>query len=89
MAKQISIYFEGEILREYQNRIIALMGLSDGSLGVAVANEKGYYPINRFWFNAETFDEAVEEADRFNKMALNLSEKEVAEIVMSTMREGD
>lgn len=59
----------------------------DGAgLGVAVVNERGYWPIPTYWFVVPKYDDAAAEADRLNKEVLGLDYKMAAKIVMSSMR---
>lgn len=59
-------------------------GASGPALGVAVANERGYYPIPHFYYSADTYDEASARADVINE-AWELSSETVAAITASTM----
>lgn len=54
------------------------------SLGIAVANEKGYCPISAFFVHADTYDEISTHADELN-LARGLDLNTAARIVMSTM----
>lgn len=54
------------------------------SLGIAVANEKGYCPISAFFVHADTYDEISTHADELN-LARGLDVETAARIVMSTM----
>jgi hypothetical protein len=54
------------------------------SLGIAVANEKGYCPVSAFFANADTYDEIAAHADELN-LARGLDLKTAFRIVASTM----
>lgn len=53
-------------------------------LGIAVANESGYYPIPEHWTHADSWDEMNHHADELNR-AEGLSDDAAARIVCSTM----
>lgn len=63
-------------------------GPLDGfGLGIAIANEAGYYPIPFSWSHFDTFDEASQHAEELNA-AEGLSLDQAAKIVFSSMRGG-
>lgn len=55
-------------------------------LGIAVANERGYYPVPLHWCRADTYDEMDAHADELNKELFNLLPRAAAVIVASSMR---
>lgn len=54
------------------------------SLGIAVANEKGYCPISAFHASADTYDEMADHADELN-LARGLDVNTAFRIIASTM----
>jgi hypothetical protein len=54
-------------------------------LGVAIANEPGYYPISSFWAHSDSYEEMSAHADELNR-AEGLEDKTAMRIVCSTMR---
>ena len=55
------------------------------ALGIAVANEPGYYPIPEFWCYGDCWDQMAQHADQLNA-AEGKDRKSAAVIVASTMR---
>lgn len=55
------------------------------ALGVAVANERGYFPVPAGWAHYATWDEAEADADRINREVLQLSTDAAFQIIASTM----
>jgi hypothetical protein len=53
------------------------------ALGVALANEPGYYPVSCYHYQGETYHAAAQEADRLNTL-LGHSEDGAINIVVST-----
>lgn len=53
-------------------------------LGIAVANEDGYWPVSINLYMADSYDDAADEADRLNT-SLGLSETDAAGIIASSM----
>ena len=54
------------------------------ALGIAVANEGGYSPINPFWAQG-TYDEMSQEADRLNRER-GMEPMEALRIIATTMQ---
>jgi hypothetical protein len=54
-------------------------------LGVAIANERGYYPVPAHWAHSDSYDQMSAHADELNK-AEGLEPKAAAMIVCSSMR---
>lgn len=54
-------------------------------LGVAIANEAGYYPVPWAWCHADDYGEMADHADELNR-AQGLTDEEAARIALSTMR---
>jgi hypothetical protein len=54
-------------------------------LGIAVANQQGFRPVPKFYYAAETHDEAEERADQLNRDVLNLTDETAMLIQTSTM----
>ena len=59
---------------------------STGTLGIAVENESGYYPIPDYWHHEVYYPDLCSYADKLNTENLELTEKEAANIVISTLR---
>ena len=53
-------------------------------LGVAVANEPGYYPVPLHWSHSDNYEAMLEHAHELND-ALGLSRREAALIISSSM----
>jgi hypothetical protein len=56
-----------------------------GALGVAVANERGYFPVPLGWARYATYDAAADHADRLNTQVLGLTTADAFRIIASTM----
>jgi hypothetical protein len=54
-------------------------------LGVAIANEPGYYPIPSFWAYSDDYSELSRHADDLNR-EIGVDEKAAARVVCSSMR---
>jgi hypothetical protein len=54
-------------------------------LGVAIANEAGYYPISSFWAHSDSYEEMSAHADDLNR-AEGLDDQTAIRIVCSSMR---
>lgn len=68
----------------------AVMGKVHGEgwcLGVAVANEPGYWPISSFLAHSDSYEEMSAHADNLNREE-GLDDKTAARIVCSTMAAG-
>lgn len=64
---------------------VAVMGEHCGArLGIAIANEQGYWPIPEYWANADTLPELQAHADELNK-AEGLTLQDAMLIQVSTM----
>lgn len=57
-------------------------------LGLAVANEPGYYPVPQHWCYGDNFEELATHADELNKELFDLEPKATALIVASSMAAG-
>lgn len=55
------------------------------ALGIAVANERGYYPVPEFWCNGDDYNEMTEYADELNEKE-GWTEKAATRIIASTMQ---
>lgn len=54
-------------------------------IGVAIANERGYWPISSFWAHSDSYEEMSAHCDELNR-AEGLDDKTAARIICSTMR---
>jgi hypothetical protein len=64
---------------------VAVTGqIEGGALGVAMANEAGYWPISETWVRG-TYDEMQEHADELNE-AEGIGRDEAMRIICSSMR---
>lgn len=62
----------------------ALPGIQ-GAIGVAVANERGYFPVPLGWARYATYDSAADHADYLNEKVLGLTVDDAFAIIASTM----
>jgi hypothetical protein len=53
-------------------------------LGVAIANEPGYYPVPEFWCHGDSYDEMHRHVDELNDKE-GLTQDEAARIMCSSM----
>jgi len=56
-----------------------------GALGVAVANERGYFPVPLGWARYTSFEGAPDHAEYLNEEVLKLTDMESFKIIASTM----
>ncbi|MCB1423185.1 MAG: hypothetical protein KDJ69_12115 [Nitratireductor sp.] len=89
MTKELSTHAHVDIAQEFIAKLWCYVALPDGTLGIAVANERGYTPVSPFWFKSETYDEADREADRLNRKHLDLEPDIALRIITTTMRLGE
>ena len=54
-------------------------------LGLAIANEDGYYPIPLHWCHGDSWREMQEHADALNAELFKLDKRQAARIVCTTM----
>lgn len=54
-------------------------------LGLAIANETGYYPVPLYWCHGDNWDELSDHADELNREHFDLDERAAMVIVASTM----
>ncbi len=90
--KQLGIDVQVDIVRKFAGKLWAYAPVIQPNgmgLGVAVANEPGYYPVPLYHFNVDNYDEAVAEADRLNEQNGKTHDAAI-DIVTSSMfpREG-
>lgn len=57
-----------------------------GALGVAMANEAGYWPISEFWAHG-SYEEMQDHADELNE-AMGIGQHEAMRIICSSMAAG-
>lgn len=87
MDKQVS----GESLADLEDRYqdvhayTAICGKGFCGLGVAIANERGYYAVSPNIAHFDRYDDAANEADRLNA-AIGLGDDAAWKIVASSMR---
>lgn len=90
-ARQLSIQMQLDVPEAFAGKLFAYVAVDKPEgfgLGVAVANERGYSPINMFHYQANTCEEAEAEALRLNE-ARGITEDAALDIVLSSMRKGD
>jgi len=89
MTNQLSDFDLADIESAFNGKMIAFTPVFDGSLGVAVANEKGYSPIgkNMYLADDDRYDTASTEADRLNEK-LGLTDEVATKIIITTMFAG-
>lgn len=91
MLKKLSYEgrFELGIEEKFAGKVYAYTAVIDkdygSALGIAVANEPGYCPINGYWAHSDNYTEMSRHADELNA-ELGLSLKQAAIIVCSTLR---
>lgn len=54
-------------------------------LGIAIANEPGFYPIPKFYYSTDEFHVAAQKADLLNETLLSITSHRQFEIQCSTM----
>lgn len=88
MKNQLPRYFHSHLVVRYAGKDWAytptIPASSGFGLGVAVRDEPGYFPIGKFMFNVDSYDEAQAEADRLNGL-LPLEVMAADRIIVSTM----
>jgi hypothetical protein len=75
-------FLDQKVAGIFHDKAYAFVAIHDGTLGVAVANERGYCPITGP--SISSYDEAKTWAKSLNKH-IGLSEDDAALIVISTM----
>lgn len=92
LAAFIPVYFKVEAAKSALTRSIesGLNGTKPKSfdrfgVGIAVANEPGYTPINGFWCHMPTYDDAVAEATRLNEEVFDIDQETMIDIQASSM----
>lgn len=73
-----------------RGRLCALIAVLRGpgelyGLGIAVANEAGYVPVPLFWCSGDELRELEEHVADLNRELLDLDQKEVDDVIASTM----
>ena len=83
---ELSIEHINDIIEHYNGKIWAFVPIAIGecSLGVAIANEPGYYPIPRY--QEPNYNKACEYAQKLNYEHLGLTDIQALDIQASTMR---
>jgi hypothetical protein len=90
MIKKLS--FEGrfecgldDVVKDRVWAFTAVLGANyPARLGIAIANERGYYPVPEFWCHGDDLHEMYDHADELNR-AEGLSHDEAARIVCSSI----
>ena len=66
--------------------LVAVIQPEGIGLGLAIANDPGYYPIPRYWCRGNDWSQMKEHADNMNLTLLKLDAEQACKIVASTMR---
>lgn len=88
MKKQLGIDVQHDCADAFGGKLWTFVAISDGTLGVAVANEKGYSPVPAFHYKVDRYDEAEAEADRLNEAMHGQTHRASSDIVLTTMSFG-
>jgi len=88
MTQQLPQEFLTDLIELHTGKVwcfVSVITKERFGLGIAIANEPGYYPIHINRYNATTFEIAADESDRLSTLR-EISETESASIIGSTMR---
>jgi hypothetical protein len=84
--------FESGALELAQGKVCAFVAVHDAEhggvqLGLAVANERGYYPVPAYWVHGDDHEYAAmqEHARALNREHFKLDDRAAALVVASTM----
>ena len=88
MTQQLSQEFLTDLIETHSGKVwcfVSVITKDRFGLGIAIANEPGYYPIHINRYNTASFEIAADESDRLNTLR-EINETESARIISSTMR---